>query len=185
MNDIRELLERSRRGLKFTGETKREAAHFIDRSISDSGIQKVINLMTLLNMMATSTEYKLLASVGFTDSINSEDFERFNKIYKFLIKNFTNPIKLKEISALVGLTPTAFCRYFKERTKKTFVEYLNEMRIGYAKKLLLEDKMKISTIGIESGFHNFSNFIFQFKKITGTTPSQYQKKFEVKTKQII
>lgn len=185
MNNIRDLIERSRRGLKFTGKSKLEITRFIRSSVNDVGVRKVTNLLTLLELMATSTEYELLASVGFTNSVNSEDFERFNKVYKFLVKNFATSIRLEEVSTLVGLTPTAFCRYFKERTKKTFVEYLNEMRIGYSKKLLLENKMKISTISEEVGFPNLSNFISQFKKVTGMSPSQFQKQFGVKAKQAI
>lgn len=185
MNNIRDLIERSRRGLKFTGKSKLEITRFIRSSVNDVGVRKVRNLLTLLELMATSTEYELLASVGFTNSVNSEDFERFNKVYKFLVKNFATSIRLEEVSTLVGLTPTAFCRYFKERTKKTFVEYLNEMRIGYSKKLLLENKMKISTISGEVGFPNLSNFISQFKKVTGMSPSQFQKQFGVKAKQAI
>ena len=185
MNNIRDLIERSRRGLKFTGKSKLEITRFIRSSVNDVGVRKVTNLLTLLELMATSTEYELLASVGFTNSVNSEDFERFNKVYKFLVKNFATSIRLEEVSTLVGLTPTAFCRYFKERTKKTFVEYLNEMRIGYSKKLLLENKMKISTISGEVGFPNLSNFISQFKKVTGMSPSQFQKQFGVKAKQAI
>ena len=185
MNNIRDLIERSRRGLKFTGNSKLEITLFIRSSVNDVGVRKVTNLLTLLELMATSTEYELLASVGFTNSVNSEDFERFNKVYKFLVKNFATSIRLEEVSTLVGLTPTAFCRYFKERTKKTFVEYLNEMRIGYSKKLLLENKMKISTISGEVGFPNLSNFISQFKKVTGMSPSQFQKQFGVKAKQAI
>lgn len=185
MNNIRDLIERSRRGLKFTGNSKLEITRLIRSSVNDVGVRKVTNLLTLLELMATSTEYELLASVGFTNSVNSEDFERFNKVYKFLVKNFATSIRLEEVSTLVGLTPTAFCRYFKERTKKTFVEYLNEMRIGYSKKLLLENKMKISTISGEVGFPNLSNFISQFKKVTGMSPSQFQKQFGVKAKQAI
>lgn len=185
MNNIRDLIERSRRGLKFTGNSKLEITRFIRSSVNDVGVRKVTNFLTLLELMATSTEYELLASVGFTNSVNSEDFERFNKVYKFLVKNFATSIRLEEVSTLVGLTPTAFCRYFKERTKKTFVEYLNEMRIGYSKKLLLENKMKISTISGEVGFPNLSNFISQFKKVTGMSPSQFQKQFGVKAKQAI
>ena len=185
MNNIRDLIERSRRGLKFTGKSKLEITRFIRSSVNDVGVRKVTNLLTLLELMATSTEYELLASVGFTNSVNSEDFERFNKVYKFLVKNFATSIRLEEVSTLVGLTPTAFCRHFKERTKKTFVEDLNEMRIGYSKKLLLENKMKISTISGEVGFPNLSNFISQFKKVTGMSPSQFQKQFGVKAKQAI
>lgn len=185
MNNIRELIERSRRGLKFTGASKLAINQFMRESVNDQGTQKVINLLSLLKIMATSSEYELLASVGFTNSVNSEDFERFNKVYKFLVKNFASSIKLEDVATLVGLTPTGFCRYFKERTKKTFVEYLNEMRIGYSKKLLLENKMKISTISGEVGFSNLSNFMSQFKKVTGMSPSEFQKKFGVKDKQAI
>lgn len=108
MNNIRDLIERSRRGLKFTGNSKLEITRFIRSSVSDVGVRKVTNLLTLLELMATSTEYELLASVGFTNSVNSEDFERFNKVYKFLVKNFATSIRLEEVSTLVGLTPTAF-----------------------------------------------------------------------------
>ena len=185
MNNIRNLIERSRRGVKFTGESKLKITRFIDDSVNDTGVKKISNLLILLELMAVSTEYELLASVGFTSSVNSENFERFNKVYQFLVKNFSSPIRLEEVAALVSLTPTAFCRYFKKRTQKTFVEYLNEMRIGYSKKLLLENKMKISTISEEVGFSNLSNYISQFKKVTGMSPSQFQKQFGVKSKQAI
>lgn len=127
----------------------------------------------------------MLASVGFTQSVNSSDFERFNKIYQYLVKNFNQPIKLEDVAGLVGLTPTAFCRYFKERTKKTFVQYLNDMRIGHAKRLLIEGKMKISTVSMEVGFNNLSNFIEQFKKTVNMLPTEYQKQYGVKNKKAI
>jgi AraC-like DNA-binding protein len=136
--------------------------------------------------MAISDEYEILASVGFTESVYSDDFNRFNKVYKYLVQNFTTPdVKLEDVSALIGLTPTAFCRYLKKRTKKTFVEYLNDMRLGHAKKLLIEGKMKISTVSLESGFNNLSNFINQFKRSTNMLPSDYQKKYGNKAKNML
>ena len=120
----------------------------------------MIKLIALLELMATSEEYEILASTGFTETVNSDDFERFNKVYKYLVKNFTSPVN------------------FKKRTKKTFVEYLNDMRIGHAKKLLIEGNLKISTISSEAGFNNLSNFIGQFKKTTNMLPSEYQKKYK-------
>ncbi|WP_298646536.1 AraC family transcriptional regulator [uncultured Proteiniphilum sp.] len=185
MTNIRDLIERSRRGLKFVGESKRRIAYFIERSARNMGARKVAELITLLEMMATTEEYEVLASVGFTESVNSDDFERFNKVYKYMVANFTTTIKLGDVAALVGLTPTAFCRYFKERTKKTFVEYLNDMRIGHAKKLLIEGKKKISIISMESGFNNLSNFISQFKKSTNMLPSDFQKEFGTRKKQVL
>lgn len=185
MTNIRNLIERSRRGLKFTGEAREEIGRFMQASAARDGLRKVTDLLTLLEMMATTEEYEVLASVGYTESVNSDDFERFNKVYKYLITHFTQPIKLEEVSALVGLTPTAFCRYFKERTKKTFVEYLNDMRIGHAKKLLIEGKMKIATICLEAGFNNLSHFISHFKKSTQMLPSEFQKKYGVKSKKVL
>ena len=185
MANIRDLIERSRRGLKFGGETRKKMATFIEQAANNTGARKVTDLITLLEMMATTDDYEILASVGFTESVNSDDFARFNKIYKYMVANFTRSIKLDDVASLIGLTPTAFCRYFKERTKKTFVEYLNDMRIGHAKKLLIEGKMKISTVSMESGFNNLSNFISQFKKSTDMLPSDFQKKFGVKNRQAL
>lgn len=102
-----------------------------------------------------------------------------------MMKNFTKPIKLEEVASLVGLTPNAFCRYFRGCTKKTFVQYLNDIRIGHAKKLLIEGRMKISTLSMEAGFNNLSNFIEQFKRSTQMSPSEYQKKFGVKNRKVI
>ena len=104
---------------------------------------------------------------------------------RHMMKNFTKPIKLEEVASLVGLTPNAFCRYFRGRTKKTFVQYLNDIRIGHAKKLLIEGRMKISTLSMEAGFNNLSNFIEQFKRSTQMSPSEYQKKFGVKNRKVI
>ena len=179
------MIERSRRGIKFTGTARERIADFIRNTFDSNGVVRVTNLITLLEMMANTDEYELLASVGFTQSVNSSDFERFNKIYQYLVKNFNQPIKLEDVAGLVGLTPTAFCRYFKERTKKTFVQYLNDMRIGHAKRLLIEGKMKISTVSMEVGFNNLSNFIEQFKKTVNMLPTEYQKQYGVKNKKAI
>lgn len=185
MHNIRQLIERSRRGIKFMGKAREEIGAYIQSSVDDSGATRIVKFISLLEMMATTDEYELLASVGFTESVNSSDFNRFDKVYQYMMKNFSQPIKLDEVASLVGLTPNAFCRYFRGRTKKTFVQYLNDIRIGHAKKLLIEGRMKISTLSMESGFNNLSNFIEQFKRSTGMSPSEYQKKFGVRNRKVI
>ena len=163
MSNIRQLIERSRRGIKFMGKSRDAIGSFIQQSVDETGVSRI----------------------GFTESVNSSDFERFDKVYQYMMKNFMKPIKLEEVASLVGLTPNAFCRYFRGRTKKTFVQYLNDIRIGHAKKLLIEGRMKISTLSMESGFNNLSNFIEQFKRSTQMSPSEYQKKFGVKNRTVI
>lgn len=118
MANIRELIERSRRGIKFTGESRERIARYIRRTFNQNGIERVTNLLTLLEMMAEADEYEILASVGFTQSVNSSDFERFNKVYRFLVKNFNKPIKLEEVAAVAGLTPTAFVDILRNVRKR-------------------------------------------------------------------
>lgn len=183
--NIKNLLERSQRGIKFTGVTRKLVAAFISESFTSSGVNRITNLIKLLDMMANTQDYELLASSGFTSSVHSSDFERLNKVLSFLLKNYNKQIKLEEVSALIGLTPTAFCRYFKVRTNKTFIQYLNDLRIGYAKRLLIEGKMKISTISVEVGFNNLSNFIEQFKRSVDMLPTEYQKEYGIKNKKIL
>ena len=177
MSNIRQLIERSRRGIKFVGKSRDAIGSFIQRSVNDTGASRIINFISLLEMMATTDEYELLASIGFTESVNSSDFERFDKVYQYMMKNFMKPIKLEEVASLVRLTPNAFCRYFRGRTKKTFIQYLNDIRIGHAKKLLIEGRMKISTLSMESGFNNLSNFNRAFKRRKGSTPTEYREKY--------
>lgn len=185
MNNIRQLIERSRLGIKFTGLSRQQIGEYIRQSVDLAGAERIVRFISLLEMMATTEEYELLASVGFTESVNSSDFDRFDKVYQYMMKNFRQPIKLEEVASLVGLTPNAFCRYFRERTQKTFVQYLNDIRIGHAKKLLIEGRMKISTLSMEAGFNNLSNFIELFKRSAHMSPSEYQKKFGVKNSRVI
>lgn len=182
MNPIRELIDRANRGIRFDGESRVRIERKFRKVRTSEGIAKLTGLVELLSLMAREEHYTLLASVGFTNSINSKDFDRFNKVYEYLVRHYTEHITLEEIASLVGMTPPAFCKYFKDRTKTTFIKYLNGMRLGYAKKMLIDGKHKISTIAYESGFNNISHFIEQFKTKTGLLPSEYQEKFGVRNR---
>jgi len=183
MTHIKKLLEHASRGIKFVGKSREEIGRLIQEYVKETGAARIAKLILLLEYMATTDEYEILASVGYTrHAVNSEDFERFNKVYQYIMRNFSRPIRLEEAASLIGLTPNAFCRYFRERTKKTFVQYLNDVRIGHAKKLLIEGKMTISSLSVDSGFNNLSNFIEQFKRSTQMSPSEYQRRYRHKNK---
>jgi len=139
--------------------------------IRTSGIEKLLRLLKILDFMSQTDEKQLLASTGYSKIRKSSDFDRFDKAHRFMIDHFQENIKLENVSALIGMTPTSFCRYFKKHTSKSFHTVLNEIRIGHACKLLIENKMSISGIAYESGFSNISNFNEQFKKIKGIPPS--------------
>lgn len=121
--------------------------------------------MTPLHYLTTPIEIKL----------NQQQGERLNKIYHFTMENYQRPIQLKEVADISYLTVPSFCRYFKKSTRKSYFEFLNEVRVGHACRLLIKDKdQPIYHIAYSVGFKNLANFNRQFKKIMGLRPSDYR-----------
>jgi AraC-like DNA-binding protein len=175
MQDINQLLFEAQYGIKFFGSARTAIETQMKELIRTSGIEKLVALIKILDFMSKTNEKQLLASTGYSKIRKSTDFDRFDKAHRYMIDNFQKNINLETASALIGMTPTSFCRYFKKHTSKSFHTVLNEIRIGHACKLLIENKINISGICYESGFSNISNFNEQFKKIKGLTPSQFIK----------
>jgi len=175
MQGISKLLYESQFGIKFFGSAHAHIEIQMKAIIRSKGIEKLLRLIDMLDFMAKTEDKKLLASTGYSKIRKSDDFDRFDKAHRYMIDNFQQNISLDEVSGIVGMTPTSFCRYFKKHTKKSFLSVLHEIRIGHACKLLLESKLSISGISYECGFNNLSNFNEQFKKIKGISPSHYIK----------
>lgn len=175
MHGINQLLFEAQQGIKFFGSARAAIEIQMKELIKSEGIEKLLRLIRILDFMAKTDEKQLLASTGYSKIRKSADFDRFDKAHRFMIDHFQKNINLETVSSLIGMTPTSFCRYFKKHTRKSFHTVLNEIRIGHACKLLIENKMNISGICYESGFSNISNFNEQFKKIKGMPPSQYLK----------
>jgi AraC-like DNA-binding protein len=106
-----------------------------------------------------------------------DEGKRMSDIFKYTMDNFHKEITLNEVSDIANMTPNAFCRYFKQRTTKTFVNFLIDIRIGNACKLLAKNNdLSITEISYKSGFNNLANFNRKFKAVKGVTPSEYKKK---------
>ncbi|MEL6923672.1 MAG: AraC family transcriptional regulator, partial [Bacteroidota bacterium] len=97
--------------------------------------------------------------------------------FQYVMNHYHQPIQLEAVAQLTNSSVSSFCRNFKLRTQKTFVQFVNEIRVGAACKLLRERNRDIAAIAWEVGFNNISNFNRQFKRVTGFTPSQYRRKF--------
>lgn len=109
---------------------------------------------------------------------SSSDRIRVNTVYQYISDHYRDNLSLKAVAAQVNMSSSAFCRFFKKRTGKTFSRFLNELRIGYACKLLMESDDTATQICYNGGFNNFSYFSRQFKKITQLTPMKYKKQFK-------
>ncbi|ULT25394.1 AraC family transcriptional regulator [Sphingobacterium sp. E70] len=102
------------------------------------------------------------------------DNEKIDRIFKFVFNNFTKEIPLDQVATLANMSKHSFCRYFKSRTQKTFVQFVNEVRISESCRLITENKLQITNIAFACGFNSLSNFNKIFKSIKGITPSRYR-----------
>ena len=175
---IRMLLKNAVRGLIFNGRISRSLSGLVRDIIKDQDpMDRLLVLLRILRLMSLDNEYTYVSHQPFHEKGNQQDCDRIDKIYKYLMNHFTRKIDLSEVAEVASLSPTAFCRYFKSRTNKTFSQFLNEIRIGHACKLLIERDLTISEVCYQSGFNYPSNFHKQFKKINKITPQAYQARY--------
>ena len=152
-------------------------SELIKEVVSSTGIDRLTLFLKTLDAIATTEEFELLSSPGYENSVNLADTERINVVMNYIMQNYSQEIKIEEIAGLANLTLSSFCRYFKSRTHKTFSEFLNEVRILNACKLLVNSKKTITEICYETGYNNISHFNRQFKLNTGLTAKEYAKKY--------
>ncbi|QMW03754.1 AraC family transcriptional regulator [Spirosoma foliorum] len=178
MAPLRQLLGHARQGLEWTGPTRNRAAATL-RQLAQQPItfERILNLLTLLNELSHATDYQYLTSAGYTNTVKPTETDRMQLVHDYVLGHFPDDLSLDKVADLAGMTSPAFCRYFKARANKTFSEFVSEVRIGHACKLLMNGKLSITQISFESGFRTLSNFNRQFKDITGQTPSTYVKTY--------
>lgn len=173
------VLEKARRGLRLQGQTRNRVADLMEKIRQAEGTYRLIHLLECLVAVATGRpdDAVPLASLGFRHQSSATEHERINVIYEYAFRHFREKIPLDVIAAEVGLVPSAFCRYFKSKAGKSFSSFVLELRVGYACKLLLENRLSNKQICFESGFNNFTSFHKHFKAVTGVSPQTYQKAY--------
>ena len=174
---IGNLLKQSYRGLVFHASELQTISAQIRDILQKDEFERTIELLNVLHFLAERKRYDRLSSIGYSTRLNKSESVRLNTIYRFILDHFKSDLDLTAVASNAHMTPQAFSRYFRERTRRTFISFLNEVRIGYACRLLSEGSQSISQICYESGYSNLSNFNRQFKKIKLMTPSQYAKEF--------
>ncbi len=174
MLHIRRLFDLAAHGLQFTGEAKARASDLLYAIAADTDKNKVLELLGLLDLLATSGEYRLLSSIGYQHQLPAKPSRRIQNVCEHLLQHYRQPIALAEVAKIANMSEKAFCRFFKKSTQKTLVQFITELRISHACKLLLTREYPIAAVCFDSGFNNLSNFNRVFKEIMGQTPRQYQ-----------
>ena len=171
---IKILLEESRRGIIFPKQDATRVGELLSGFLSLSGFHQISGLLDLLQELAVSSQRKTLASLHYYEKFPTLGNKRIDKIISFINNNYTRNLKLNEIAEMASMNSSAFCRYFKENTGKTLLQYVMGMRVGYACKLLALGEMDISQIAMECGFDSITHFNRTFKQLVNLTPTQYR-----------
>lgn len=171
---IKKLLDDSQSGIYFPAGCSAKAVELLETIPLTSGIEQILSILHLFKEMT-----EISSKIIFPPSEQIEQMQgnsRLDKILAYLNQHYTRHMDLNEIACLAAMSPASFCRFFKGKTGKTLKNYISDMRIGYACKLLALDNMNISQISTECGFDTISHFNKSFKKSTGFTPTEYRKK---------
>lgn len=172
------LFNQAEKGLVVIGKTNEKIAKKLEKLTTKQNFEIIVGLFEILSILSESNEIEFINTDAYSPVNNQLKNDRISDVFDYVKENYKDEISLQEIAKIAHLTPTSFCRMFKIKTKKSFVEYLNEVRISNACKLLIETELGISEIAYQSGYKTASNFNQLFKKLTGTTPKEYRKKAE-------
>jgi AraC-like DNA-binding protein len=175
LSSVIDLFERAKTGVAFYGETKRVAGERLKKLTALTQFNQLIELLSVFQFLAGSNEYIKLKSKPVSSQTILKKQERIHQIYQHVEEHFRATTDTVVIAKKVNLSVPAFCRYFKKATKLTYTDFVNQYRINYAKKLLLQD-INVTEACFEVGFENLSYFNRTFKKIAGESPSKYKKK---------
>jgi AraC-like DNA-binding protein len=174
--NLNRVLGEAYRGLQFYGKTREKIISLMENSYAQDGPERLYTLLAIFRVLGQTKEYKMLSSPGFMKPFQNQGDDPIQKALEYIVQHFQEEISMKEMLSITNMSNSAFCNAFKKACRMTFKEYLLNVRIGYACKLLTEDHMNISQIAYSCGFENLSNFNRQFKKIKSVTPSQFQQK---------
>lgn len=177
MTQIKQLFEAACRGISFSPDVKEPAYQLLKNMADRTPLEQVLSLFKILEILSQDKNKAYISSSGFTQAFNAPNSRRLDVVYDYILNNFTESIRLEDVANLANMNSAAFCRYFKKVNKTTFSKYLNEVRIGYSCKLIMEEQYSVSEIAYKSGFNNLSNFNRQFKMVKGLSPTEYLKQY--------
>jgi AraC-like DNA-binding protein len=180
MFDIKSFLKNSERGLDLTGTLGTEMVNDLKELLGLTGFEGISKLLNILHKLSVTNDYQYISSSNYTNTHKISETERMRIVHEYVLKHFKENINLSTVASLSNMTEAAFCRYFKSRTNKTFSDFVKEIRIGNACKILQDENKSISQTCYESGYNTVSNFNNQFKSLKGVSPLQYQKLYRRK-----
>ena len=174
---IKELFQHAQRGIAFSRPTIKQVEEKLLNLSKKNGFDSILELQSLLFDLATSRNQRLLTNASFQRSNDFYNSENIEKMYNYIKENYNKKIKLEDVAKLLNMSVVSFTRLIKQHTGKTFIDFLNEMRLGLATRQLIESNTSVAQICFNCGFNNVSNFNRVFKRKQGVTPSEFRNNF--------
>ncbi|HMI61959.1 MAG TPA: AraC family transcriptional regulator [Puia sp.] len=182
---IRSMMERSQKGILFSRETAAAVMPRILALNQKNGFDSVLELLSILHDLSTSRNMRTLSDASFTNQHFTYNSRRIEKAFEYMNTNYDKTITLGDVAKLVSMTEVSFSRFVKKRTGNTFIDSLNEIRLGHASRMLIDTTHSISEISYHCGFNNISNFNRIFKKKKTCTPKEFRENFNSGTRVFI
>ena len=179
IHKIEKLFEKAQRGMFLKGTSKLKLIGLLETASVENGVQRIITILSIIHILSTTEEYELLSSGNYINNFQYPESERMNNVYEFIMKNFKKEIALSEVANVAAMNRHAFCRFFKSRMQKSLTQFINEVRIGHACKLLSSKHKSIAQVAHDCGFNNVSNFNRFFKIVKKISPREYRKEMRV------
>lgn len=170
--ELKKFLGRAGYGIKFSLEVTERAGHLLEKSIKQRELSLIVVFLELMEVLMSDSVPQFM-SQAILPAMNDDEGQRMNAVVQYTLKHFRSPIGIDEIASVASMVPNSFCRYFKLRTRKTYLNYLNEIRIAHACQLLQKDRLSVSQVAHLSGFRNLAHFNRSFKKVMHVTPGKY------------
>ncbi|WP_017730228.1 helix-turn-helix domain-containing protein [Nafulsella turpanensis] len=177
LSHLRSLLERSSKGILFSRETTLAFRERIERLTTMSGFDSVLELMSILHDLSLSRDMRTLSNASFSDGQFSYNSRRIEKAFEFMEAHFNKDIALADVAKTVNMQEVSFSRFIKKRTGRTFIESLNEIRLGHASHLLIDTTQTVAEVSFNCGFNNLSYFNRLFRKKNGCTPTEFRQNY--------
>ncbi len=174
---VARLFDRASRGLHFVGPAGRRAAQILTHLPDHQGMQRLLRLLEALDLLAGAKGAHVLAGASYTPSLAMADGRRIDRVLQYLNESLDQHVTQREAARRVHMSPSSFGRFFKRVTGRTFVDYLNELRISEACRLLCETDLRITEIAMKVGFSNLSYFNRRFRRVKGMPANRFRKAF--------
>lgn len=187
MISIRQLFCHAERGVAFSRESIAKVRPLLKTlTCENDSFYSLIKLLIILHELSIDKGMRELSTGQFAANVmhqHSSD-ESLGRVMDYLSRHYSEVIRLSEVAEMVNMSESSFCRFFKQHTSKSFIDFLTDIRLGAASRALIDSSLSIAEIGYDCGFNNLSNFNRIFKKKKGVTPSEFRDNYR-KNKTII